>query len=205
MNSTADRYSHEDLVEMVKKVSKNRLHDLEFNVRYETPYIFEKVLNLMVTVSDEKDYKKKQPELNKILTIKVPDSHLQEDLLAYCNEVVELLEGRSNQLELALKIFYDETDSYLSQWKTIVDAETYSQIEKAVKTPKEELIKVVKQHIIEYISSRTQYYHQLNSCGLEKRYSPSEEQIRTTKGEADNSNDKLNGKPQIDFVTPLAI
>ena len=82
--------------------------------------------------------------------------HLLTDILAFYKEAVDIHQGRGSHVELALYLFNENIESYLSSRKPMVTDETYLEMQELFKLPKEKLLEIISKDVSVYFISRQQ-------------------------------------------------
>lgn len=144
------------LFEMVKDVSTKKLYDLCFSIKFEDPTLFLEVLRFLSDKLDDFAYKEHRPKLEEWLNKMQVSSSLKNEILAFYKEAVDVHQGRGRQVELALYLFYEEIQSYLSSCKPIMPETDYLAIEEFAKFPKEKLLRIISEDVSDYVVSRQQ-------------------------------------------------
>lgn len=162
-----------DLKEMVRAVSKQTLCELEFKVTFENTIIFKELLNLLPEKLNDATYKELQPKLSDWLKKEGISDSLKDNILAFCNEAVNLIEGRGSQIDLALSLFDRSIDELLSFWKATISDVDYSKMEKFLRTPEQELVNLISEDVIQYIHKIKETYKTSNYPYAEELYSSS--------------------------------
>lgn len=189
------------LIEMVKDVSKRALHELDFSLEFGDPTLFLETLRFLLDKLNDVAYRENRPKLEEWLNKMHASSDLKNDFLAFYKEAVDVYQGRGPRVELALYLFYENIQSYLSSRRRIISKTGYLESEKLFKLPKEKLLEIISKDVYDYIVSRQQ---SLKKSIDERKDSPISAEFRKFHEDRNKNLDQEEGKmltEEMDQVT----